>query len=307
MKVIGFRNPGEPDELNPFDLDAPEPQPGEVLIRVHAAAVNPTDTVKRAGEQPEDDPAVPGMDAAGVVEQIGPDTRTDLRVGDAVMAIVVPQGNHGGYSELLALPAESVVRAPEGASHTAAATLPMNGLTARLALDTLQLQRGQVLAVTGAAGAMGGYAVQLAKQDGLTVVADAAEKDEQLVSELGADLVLPRGEGFAERVREHYPEGVDGLIDGSVQTAELTPAVRDNATVITIRGYDEPGERGVTFQPILVVDYAGETAKLDTLREQAEAGALTLRVADELPAEEAPAAHRRLAEGGVRGRLVLTF
>lgn len=310
MQVIGFQEAGGPDVLKPFAVADPQPQAGEVLIRVHAATVNPTDTMRRSGQRAADtdaQPQVPGMDIAGVVEQVGPDTTTELTPGDAVMAIVVPDGTHGGYSEQLALPVDSVTRVPRGASFAEAATIPMNGLTARLALDTLDLSPGQVLAVTGAAGAMGGYAVQLAKQDGLTVVADAAAKDRELVTELGADLVLERGDGFADRVREHHPDGVDGLIDGAVLTAEVTPAVRDGATVITIRGYDEPGERGVRFHPILVVDYAAEQAKLDRLREQAEAGQLTLRVAEELAADQAPAAHRRLAEGGVRGRLVLKF
>lgn len=309
MQVIGFQEAGGPDVLQPFDVADPQPQAGEVLIRVHAATVNPTDTMRRSGQRAATDakPQVPGMDIAGVVEQVGPGTTTDLMPGDAVMAIVVPDGTHGGYSEQLALPVESVTRIPRGASFAEAATIPMNGLTARLALDTLNLSPGQVLAVTGAAGAMGGYAVQLAKQDGLTVVADAAAKDRELVTELGADLVLERGEEFADRVREHHSDGVDGLIDGAVLTTAITPAVRDGATVITIRGYDEPGERGVRFHPILVVDYATEQAKLDRLREQAEAGQITMRVADELAAEQAPTAHRRLAEGGVRGRLVLKF
>ncbi len=247
------------------------------------------------------------MDVAGVLEEVGPGTETPLRVGDAVMAIVVPRGTQGAYAEQVVVPAESVAAAPRDASHTEASTLPMNGLTARLALDTLGLPSGSVIAVTGAAGAMGGYAVQLAKADGLTVVADAATKDQELVADLGADVVLARGEGFADRVRERFPDGVDGAIDGAMLHAAVAPAVRDDGTVITIRGYDEPGERGVKFQPILVADYAREQQKLDTLRQQAEDGLVSLRVAASLPKEQAPEAHRRLEAGGVRGRLVLSF
>ena len=93
------------------------------------------------------------------------------------MAIVVPKGTHGAYRESLVLPAESVTRAPQGTSHAEASTLPMNGLTARLSLDLLGLQPGQTIAVTGAAGCYGGYMVQLAKADGLTVIADATDAD----------------------------------------------------------------------------------------------------------------------------------
>ncbi len=105
-------------------------------------------------------------------------------LGDAVMAIVVPKGSHGAYREQIVLDARSVVRAPVGKTHPEAATLPMNGLTARLSLDLLKLSPGQVIAVTGAAGAYGGYVIQLAKAEGLTVIADASEKDEKLVARL---------------------------------------------------------------------------------------------------------------------------
>lgn len=310
MKAIGFHTPGDPDVLDVIELPDPVPGEGEVLIRVHAAAVNPTDLTGRTRQRragTAGGPYVLGMDAAGVIEQIGPETQTDLRVGDRVMAIIVPRGSHGAYAERVAVPAESVAPMPSNTGFAEAATLPMNGLTARLALDRLGLDAGDVVAVTGAAGAMGGYAVQLAKADGLRVVADAAPQDEELVKSLGADLVLPRGEGFAQAVREHYPAGVDALIDGAVQGNEIAAAIKDRGTVITLRGYDQPGERGIMFQPIVVVDYARASEKLHTLGRQAEEGLLSLRVAQELPMDQAPQAHRRLEAGGVRGRLVLVF
>ncbi|MGM7671394.1 NADP-dependent oxidoreductase [Microbacterium sp. A93] len=310
MRAIGIHEPGTPDALQVVDLPRPAVSEGEVRIRVQAAAVNPTDTILRSGQRDTSGqslPLVPGMDVAGVLEEIGPGASTTLQVGNAVMGIVVPRGSHGAYAEQVVLPAGSVTAAPRGSSPVEASTLPMNGLTARLALDTLGLPPGSVLAVTGAAGAMGGYAVQLAKADGLTVIADAAEKDEELVVGLGADVVLPRGEEFAARVREQFPDGVDGAVDGAMLHAAVAPALRDGGTVITIRGYDEASERGVRFHPILVADYAREQQKLDTLRQQAEDGVLSLRVAEAVPAEQAPQAHRRLEAGGVRGRLVLTF
>ena len=117
---------------------------------------------------------------------------TRIKLGDAVMAIVVPKGSHEAYREQIVLDARSVVRAPAGKSHAEAATLPMNGLTARLTLDLLKLSPGQVIAVTGAAGAYGGYVIQLAKAEGLTVIADASEKDEKLRSDRLTDVVVPR-------------------------------------------------------------------------------------------------------------------
>jgi len=205
------------------------------------------------------------------------------------------------------LPAESVVRVPAGASDAEAATLPMNGLTTRQALDLLDLTPGQTLAVTGAAGAVGGYAVQLGKADGLRVIADASEHDEQLVKELGADVVVRRGPDFADRVREVVPEGADGLIDAALLNELAAPAVRDGGRIATVRGFAGSAERGVTWHPVAVRNYAREHGKLDRLRQQAEDGEVTLRVARVLAAADAPQAHRILEAGGTRGRLILEF
>jgi NADPH:quinone reductase-like Zn-dependent oxidoreductase len=183
----------------------------------------------------------------------------------------------------------------------------MNGLTVRLALDVLDLAPGQTLAVSGAAGAVGGYAVQLGKAAGLRVIADAAPGDEQLVKELGADVVVPRGDDFGAQVRAVAPEGADAVIDAALLDHLAFPAVRDGGRVATVRGFQGTQERGTTCHPVLVRSYAREQAKLDQLRQQAEDGQLTLRVAGVLPADQAAEAHRRLEAGGVRGRLVLEF
>ena len=312
MRAVGVTQFGSPDVLHIVELPDPQAGPGELRIRVHAAAVNPTDTGLRAGARASQlkdipPPYVPGMDAAGELDQIGSGVSTDLRVGDHIMAIVVPHGSHGAYAELVVVPAESVTRVPAGATDAEAATLPMNGLTTRQALDLLDLAPGQTLAVTGAAGAVGGYAIQLAKADGLRVIADAAEQDERLVKELGADIVLPRGPEFAAQVREVLPAGADGLIDAALLNELAVPAVRDGGGIATVRGFTGDPERGIRFHPVAVRNYAREHEKLDRLRRQAEAGQVTLRVAQTLPAERAAEAHRTLEGGGTRGRLVLEF
>jgi NADPH:quinone reductase len=298
--------------LRVLDLPEPEAGPGELRIRVHAAAVNPIDTVLRSGARAEQvkvvpPPYVPGMDAAGVLEQIGAGVSTDLRIGEHVMAIVVPTGAHGAYAERVVVPAESVVRVPAGATDAQAASLLLNGLTARLALDLLDLAPGQTVAVTGAAGAVGGYAIQLARADGLRVIADAAPRDDSLVKELGADIVLPRGGDFPQRVRAAVPGGVEGLVDGALFDRLALPAVHDGGRIATLRRFSDTGERGITFHPVVAYDHVRERAKLDRVRQQVEDGDVTLRVARILPAEQAADAHRLLETGGVRGRLILRF
>jgi NADPH:quinone reductase-like Zn-dependent oxidoreductase len=312
MRVAGVTEFGGPEALHVVEIDAPEPGAGEVRIRNHAATVNPTDTYLRNGSytrilEQQDPPFIAGMEAAGVVDAVGEGV-TGVAVGDDVMAIVLPTGPRGGaYAEQIVVPAASTAPIPAGSSFAEAATLPMNGLTARLALDDLGLQPGQTVAVTGAAGAFGGYAVQVAKADGLRVIADASEADEELVAGLGADVVVRRGDDVAQRIREHAPGGVDGLCDGSVQGPMLLPAIKDGGGLAAVRPWEGETERDITIHQIWVRRYATEQAELDGLRQLVEDGKLTLRVAETFPAEQASEAHRRLEAGGTRGRLVITF
>lgn len=312
MRGVGVIEFGGPEALQVVDLPEAHAGSGEVRIRVRAATVNPTDTVLRSGARSATliaDPApwIPGMDAAGVIDEIGGDTETALSVGDSVIAMVIPKNSHGAYRERIVLSADSVVPAPQGSTHVEAATLPMNGLTARQSLDQLALQPGQTLAVTGAAGCYGGYVVQIAKADGLRVIADASSDDEQLVKRLGADIVVKCGDDIAARIREAVPEGVDGLADGAVQADLAVGGVRDGGSFASVRGWGGTGERGIVFHKTMVRDYDRRADLLDRLRQQTEHRIITLRVAATYQPGEAAEAHRRLEAGGTRGRCVITF
>jgi len=311
MRAVGFFEFGGPEVLQLMDLPEGLPGAGQVRVRVHAATVNPTDTLLRNGSRAQallgiQPPHVPGMDVAGVIDAIGPDTQTDLAIGDAVMAMVDNQGSHGGYRESIVLPADAVAPIPEGVSMVHAATLPMNGLTARQTLDALALQTGQTLAVTGAAGCYGGYVIQLAKQAGLRVIADAAPGDEALVRSFGADTVVPRGDDIAAHIRKVVPQGVDGLADGSHQRDLAFGAVRDGGGFAAVRGWSMQ-ERGVACHVISVRRYNHRADLLQQLRQDVHSGVITLRVAATYAPEQASEAHRRLEAGGTRGRLVIVF
>lgn len=319
VRAVGFTEFGGPEVLRVLELDEPHAGEGQVRIKVSAAAVSPSDTMSRSGAvvevmrkvdpdyQVPPPPYVVGWDVAGVVDEIGRGTETDLEVGDRVVGTANPIAMRGAYVEYLVAPTGSVAPAPTSVDDVAASTLPMNGLTARLGLDKLALPAGATIAVTGAAGTYGGYSVELAKADGLRVIADASEADEELVRKLGADVVVRRGPDVAERIREVAPDGVDAVLDGAVLDDAVLDAVRDGGAIVSVRAYVGPPERGITWHPIYVSEYLTDRERLVKLCQQVDRGELTLRVGGTYPAERAAEAHRRLEAGGVRGRLVLTF
>jgi NADPH2:quinone reductase len=207
---------------------------------------------------------------------------------------------------------DQLAKVPGGWSLIQAATLPMNGMTVRAALDMLALPAGATLAVTGSAGIVGQYAIQLGRHEGLTVIGDAKPEDEDLCQSFGAHRVLPRGEAMAAAVRELYPDGVDAVLDAALLGPAILPAVRDGGQLLAVRPYQGPtedgkAERDITVQVVLVGRHLHEGHRIAELADLVTDGVLTFRVADVLPAERAADAHRRLEAGGVRGRLVLTF
>ena len=313
MKAIGIMRYGGPEVLEVIDI--PEVNVGyeEIRIKNFASAVNPTDIVARSGmiakfrkENPVF-PSVPGMDVAGIVDQIGEGVRSDIKIGDRVMGMVIPDGDYGAYREQLVLNQDAVVFAPKNTSHEEACTLPMNSLTARLSLDLLNLTPGQVIAVTGGPGAYGGYVIQLAKCDGLIVIADSSDSDESLLRDLGVDIIISREKSFTDQIREHFPDGVDGLADGALLNEKAIEAVKDGGSFTSIRGFKGLPQRDIKFSATWVTAYNCDYEKLDKIRQQVDDGMVTLRVADTVSPENAAEAHKRLEGGGTRGRMVIKW
>ncbi len=311
MRASGFHRYGPPEVLEIVELPDLTPRAGEVRVRVQAATVNPADTLFRGGGlaaavATAEPPYVAGLEFAGTVDVAGPDA--DWEPGAAVMGITafIPNGR-GAHAEQVVVDARSVADIPTGVSMAEAATLPMNGLTARLALDRLRLSPGQTLAVTGAAGAVGGYVVQLASSEGISVIAISSEGDEDLVRRFGAAEVVARGEESAAAVRELTGDGADAVVDAAVLGGEVLPGVRDGGRIVCVRGFAGEVDRGISTELISVRVYATESEKLRSLARLVEEGALSLRVAETFAPDRAAEAHARLEAAGIRGRLVLVF
>ena len=308
-RAVAIVEAGGPEVLRVIERDVREPEAGEVRLAVRAAAVNPTDiALRQRGDAELPPPWIPGMDAAGTVESVGAGVE-GLAVGDEVMAAVTPRRPEGGaQAELLVVPAVSAVPIPAGATLEQAATLPMNGLTALRGLELLGLEPGETLAVTGGAGLLASYVIPIAKLRGLRVLADAAPADEELVRGFGADVVLPRGDGFVEAVLAAAPGGVDAVFDTAVLGRGVLAAIRPGGGLAYVRTW--PGddvEDGITIHPVLVREVLERTDWLLELSDLAARGVLALRVAATFPPERSPEAHRQLEAGGLRGRGVIVF
>lgn len=310
MRAVVFDEYGGPEVLRVAELATPEPGPGQVRIRVAAAAVNPVDLLTRggalAGMTSRDlrPPYVPGWDATGTVAALGGGV-AGFAVGDAVVGMSYWFATGVGMqAEEVVLDARHLAAAPASATAEAAATLPLNALTALQALDLLDLAEGATLLVTGAAGAVGGYAVQLAAGRGLRVLAVAGPGDADLVTGLGAADLVRRGDDPVTAIRALVPDGVDGAIDAAPVGPPLLGAVRDGGAFVAVIDPALPApQRGIRTTK---VDVHGDGEQLAGLVSLVDSGHLTLRVADVLGFDDAAEAHRRLAEGGLRGRLVLT-
>ncbi|CAL9520720.1 NADP-dependent oxidoreductase [Streptomyces sp. enrichment culture] len=284
---------GGPEAVEIAEVEVPQPRARQVRIRVAAATLNPVDAGVRSGVFGGAGTRLGlGWDVAGTVDAVG--VASAWNVGDEVVAlhygVAKPLGTHAEY---VVVDADAVAKAPATVDAVHAATVPLNALTAAQALDLLGLRPGQSLLVTGAAGAVGGFAVQLAARAGISVTGLARAGDEELVRSLGAS-------GF---VTEGVPAGFDAVLDAAVLGERALAWVRDGGAYAGVIPQAAPqAVRGVRTG---AVEVGADGARLAELVRLVEEGALTLRVAETVPLQDAVKAHARLAEGGLRGRVVL--
>jgi NADPH:quinone reductase len=308
MRAVVVRNYGGPEALEVIDAPVPEPGRGQVRIRVEAAAVNAVDAATRQGFMNLDRPGAIrdrdhvgiGWDVAGTVEAAGPGVSAPVP-GDRVIGLRDRLDQPlGTYAEQVVLDAADVAPIPADLDSVAASTLPLNGLTAVQALDLLRPAAGQTILVTGAAGGLGGFAVELAAMRGLRVIAAAGDDDEKLVRQLGASAFIPRSADLATAVRDLVPGGADVAFDAAVLGYPALDAVRGSFAAFV--GSGPVPLRGVRVVPVTI---HADGAALTGLAALAATGKLTLRVAGTYPLADAARAHERLETAGVRGRLVL--
>ncbi|ANN17645.1 NADPH:quinone reductase [Amycolatopsis orientalis] len=310
MHAMVVRRFGGPEVLESIEIPVPAPGTGQVRVKVAAAGVNPVDAATRSGFLTEAGIIPPreavgiGWDVAGTVDAIG-DGVTGFAAGDAVIGLRDrPATALGTYAEYVVLDVDAIARAPRTVSLVEAATLPLNGLTARQALDLVALPPGATVLVTGAAGAVGGYAVALAKARGHRVVAVAGSADEALVRDFGAEVFVPRGDFLADRVRAEVPGGVDAALDTALLGLDALDAVKGGGRFVVFAAGAAPIPlRGIRVEHVWI---RADGAALGELVALVDSGVLAVRVAETLPLDDAAKAHERLAEGGLRGRVVLT-
>ncbi len=315
MKAIQVHTFGNPEVLTYDDVPRPVVGPGEVLIRVHAAGVNPGDWKQRSGLEniPEEMraaylpplPYIPGWDVSGVVEKVGPGVGA-FREGDAVYGMLrFPSQTASAYAEYVTAPATDLARKPASIDHVAAAAMPMVALTAWQALfEHAEMEAGQTVLVNGAAGGVGHFAVQLAKARGARVIGVASGRHEAFLRELGVDQYID----YTATAVEKAAQDVDLIIDmiGGENLDRLLDVLKRGGTLIQISGGNYSSEHaaaaGVTVKRMQV---RSNGAQLGEIGELVDAGHIRVAIDTVVPLAEAYRAHRRAEEQHIQGKIVL--
>lgn len=309
MRAVVANEYGPAEVLHVETLPDPTPAAGRVLVRVAAATVNPADAGTRAGAFAHYVPNLPmpfvlGWDFAGTVVADGGGFAAGDRVAGMIPWFALADGA-GASAELVDADPAWLGRVPAGLDDVTAATVPLNGLTARQAVDLLAAAPGQTVVVTGASGAVGGFAAQLLVVAGVRVIAVASRDDAEHVAALGVDHVVvrdPDGD-LAAAIAAIAPDGVDGVLDPGSAGAHLLAVIRDGGTHVTATApVPDPG-RGIRLAR---VEVEPDAAQLQALLDAVAGGALSTRVAGTVRFDDAAEAHRRVEAGGFQGKLVLT-
>ncbi|MDQ6848776.1 MAG: NADP-dependent oxidoreductase [Actinomycetota bacterium] len=301
-KVFRFTEYGGAETQEFVDLPAPEPGPSEILVKVHAAGVNPVDYKIRRGMlasfSPRELPSEFGSEVSGVVVKFGQDV-DGFAPGDEVFGSPAP--THGAFSEYTVTSAEATAKKPPQVSFTDAAAIPVAGATGYDGIVHLNLSEGQTLLINGIGGGVGVVAAQIARDSGIAVFGTASESKRALVESLGAILV-PYGDGVEGRVRELLPDGVDGIYDlvGGDALRSVAGLVKDRSKLIS------------AADPTTATELGGAPVKrdrtariLDEVAQLVADGKLDPHVNDVVAFDDAPQAVASVESGHALGKVVL--
>ncbi|MEV5410039.1 NADP-dependent oxidoreductase [Thermopolyspora sp. NPDC052614] len=329
MKAVRFHEHGGPEVLRYEDVPIPEPKPGEVLVRVHAAGLNPPDWYIRDGltnvppemRPPIDLPLIPGTDASGVVEAVAGDV-PGLSVGDEVFGLLrFPTVGANAYAEYVTAPAADLARKPPGIDHVHAAAAPMAGLTAWQFLIELghdhpspfQAERhrpaplgpGTRMLVNGAAGGVGHFAVQLAKWKGAHVTAVASSAHESFLRELGADRFID----YTRNRPEDHVHDLDLVLDtvGGPGSHRFLRTLKPGGALYPVFFAEfDPEELTKLNVTVSSTQVRSSGAQLAELGRLLDTGTIRAAIDSTFPLADAQAAHERAARGHIQGKIVLT-
>lgn len=298
MQAVVMHETGDPAVLRLEEAAQPEPEDGQVLVRVRAASVNPIDWKFRRGLVDKQLPAVLGSDLSGTVEV----SRADgFAAGDEVFGSAAS----GSYAELATARGSAIAKKPAGLSHEQAAALGVAGLTAWQALfDSGALESGQTALIAGAPGGVGHFAVQFARAAGAVAIGTGSARNREFVLGLGA-------ERFVDYTQEDVAAevtGADVAFDtvGGQTTESLLASLREGGRLVTIAGKapeEEAGRRGVHAERLQMSPDPGQLARIAEL---VAAGEVRVEMAEVFPLSEVARAHEVSEGGHVRGKLVLT-
>ncbi len=314
MKAIGIKRFNGSAVLEWLELPIPSPGPSEVLIRIHAAGINPVDWKIREGlfegRMPHQFPIVLGWDASGVVEKAGNEIRA-LKVGDPVMAYGRKDLIHEGtYAEYIVLTEKHCALKPKNLSFEQAAVVPLSALTAHQSLfDSLKIQKGETILIHAGGGGVGGYAIPMAKQAGARVITTASAGKHEYVKALGADKVIDYQKAdFVEEVKKHFPDGIDAVFDTVGGTAQLksSQVLKPKGRITSILAI----QKNFFTDKDLIADYVfvrPDAGQLEKIRAWIEGGSIQVSVDEicEFSPEGVAKAHEKLEGGHQRGKLAV--
>src|SRR3984893_6163710 len=306
MKAIRIHNYGGPEVLQYEDAPRPQPQAGEVLVRVHAAGVNPIDWKVREGHMkdfwPHKFPLILGWDLSGVVEEVGPRV-SQFEKGDEVYSLPDPTRD-GAYADYIVVREPELALKPNSLHHIRAAAVPLAALTAWQSLfDTAQLQPGHRVLIHASSGGVGHFAVQLAKWKGAHVFATASTKNQDLLRKLGVDEPID----YIQQRFENVARNIDIVLDtigGETQERSWSVLKKDGVLVSLVQPPSEEKAEELGVRASFVAGHPSG-AQLAEIAKMIDSGKLAPIIDRILPLSEARRAHELSQSGHVRGKIVL--